>query len=84
MAYRLFRRRGIRGAALRSPVTRKEAKRIVTEVYAIVLRRAPDAEGLEAFVGHLCEGRLTQLGMVKAIIESREFSENVVRLPKRR
>ncbi len=54
-------------------------ERFVTQLYADLLRRAPDAAGLAAFVTALDEGRLTRTQVAQIFTASAEYREIVVR-----
>ena len=58
-----------------------DARIIVRELYRIILRREADKEGCELFAGALASGAMSQVAVVRALIESGEFGVSCSRHP---
>ena len=52
----------------------ESAARTVTELYELVLRRAPDPEGIELHTKALLQGEFTPLDITRDLLSSKEFS----------
>ena len=57
------------------------ARSIVQALYRTILRREADAEGCEGFAGSLASGTMSQVELVRALIESPEFAMSYSRHP---
>lgn len=57
------------------------ARSIVRALYRAILRREADADGCEGFAGSIASGALSQVDVVRALIESPEFATAYARHP---
>lgn len=57
----------------RVQLSQAQARGVVTELYRVILKCEPDAEGREAFTAQLASGTLSQVDVVRALIESGDF-----------
>jgi hypothetical protein len=58
-----------------------DARVIVRELYRAILKREADKEGCELFAAAMASGAMTEVAVVRALIESGEFALNYSRHP---